>query len=1270
MKFRLYLDSPTVIFRARVNQASFTYPLAEVTFDSVTVGAYGDITTGMTVVFGSSLGASDLGRQYIRKPATADTIYIGRSSQGTHDGEVDLDDDVYIEVWNDYRVWPKVPTMPVVDGQDLTTYKEHDIAVGLYTTNPPPVANAGAGFAGTIDPISEVVTVNFDATNSFAMADGATITGYQWFMYDGTIVSGTDTDAAITATFPAGFRWIALTVTDSNGLTHTARAPIYARDPASDTSTEHFQITRHRKSFQGQEVTLKVMEDIPFSTYPDGTLALIWDDDVSTNSDREGMVFIGWHHTDPVEISGEKFFLRRDTSLELLDVAGRLKVLPGFPQVLLSEEIRDTDAHSDITWEHMVNPTMHKYAHYILQWHSTALVLADFRFRGDVPDMPFLKLESDGRTLFDQVANRLKQMTPDHIFTCNRLGQLAVWPDPMLQDVADRTTASQAGEILPDEWVELRYTHQHAPTVYWMRGGAIVSQDTPTYNADGSLNIPTVFCIAPGNAPGFGTQEVEDYQRLTLSQEDLNKTIGHKYARENAPQSHFTITLAGSDDLGLEPANLEWVWLGLSADEAAQRGLFFLTMAGGIPVYQEQGLVHSVDITYKYAPEGMTRNINVEWERATVGKPAITYVPPTVEPADDYEPTPYIPPEPLPEYGEFNSGLRASGGTVAVISTGDEGIWVTDNFLSDVPIWRVTGRVAPIRHDHWVVDPFSPGYRGVQDGPINGYVLTGIGHSVVDHVYKVTDIFGTPSAELLFEVPGIPSDGSATGTIACSFGRFFSEETDNPWLMVAVYCLAGGLDGGLFCWYSKDAGKTWSDKKTITTHRGGPFSREYQPAVHMSSKQFGRAWVIGPINDVIDGWESYWGLYRTDDWGETWSLDTSLGVDPVHYSGGTLHFPWLNNDDEKIAYYTRQMNRDSSDLLLELHKTDGAGNSNNVSPNDGSVNYGADYIENSTPTFRLRTYDSNEEYVALAGRSSGPPTVRKIWLSDDGGSTWADRTGADDDIKNIAFSGDNPNVLYRWSGSTTGFYYTTDFGVTWESKRGNLPSSVMQGIAGGPITATPITLNSGWWSVDGIALDTVVAAYDFYSATDLSDAYKNRLRTGVFDLLPGVAPSFSAGLVFTGTEYLLTGIHPFPNYAMIVAYEDATFGQVSFIAGRSGGTGLRWGIYTSNNTSLTPSYQYYQGGSRIGSNSLASAVVAVTNDFGYLNGVQDHVTPITSWTSPGLTPYEVFIGGSNTSGSFSSPFKGKITHLAIYAVSPTPTQIASVTTAIQAELSA
>jgi hypothetical protein len=150
MTIRFYMHQPTIVFEALVNETgTITYPIQDITFDGVITGAFGDIEPGMTVLFGSTQGGDDYGRNRVRAAATSTVLKIGRSSIGTRDGEVQVVNNSYITVLDDYRVWSKVP---YIDGDDnAAMYKDADIVVGTNTTTPPPVANTGPPAAGTID---------------------------------------------------------------------------------------------------------------------------------------------------------------------------------------------------------------------------------------------------------------------------------------------------------------------------------------------------------------------------------------------------------------------------------------------------------------------------------------------------------------------------------------------------------------------------------------------------------------------------------------------------------------------------------------------------------------------------------------------------------------------------------------------------------------------------------------------------------------------------------------------------------------------------------------------------------------------------------------------------------------------------------------------------------------------------------------------------------------------------------------------------------------
>lgn len=671
MTLRLFLAQPTTIFAARVAQGSFAYPIAQVTFDGVTTGAYGDIEAGMTVLFGSSAGGDEYGRQRVRKAAGAATLYFGRSSRGTRDGEVDLVDNAYISVWADYRVWSKIPCID----EDGTIYKDQDIAVGTYTTNPPPVANAGVPMAGTIASGTSKLRVTLPGTGAKAcFAVSGSVSSYAWTLPSGvSLVAGYAlSDSQIEVDCDPGFYWIKLVVTDSNAETHTARVPIYARDPASDTSIASFTIENRRVTPQGQRLAVRILEDIAESTYPDGTLVMLWEDEPSTGADRSHMVFWGWHHTDPATISAERTGITRDTVFDCLDVAGKLDSLPGFP---LSVEV----ASSPTTWAQMTAPNMDKYLHYLLHWHSTALEVADWSWSGTTTTYPFVVLGNSGQSLWDQLARRAKALVPDYVLGCNTLGQLQTVVDPMLQDTGSRTATVQA-TLEEADWSSIRYTHQRPPRAHWLRGEAVLASNT---------TISAVFCIAPGESPGQGESGANQGEQLAASQSALNACEGHRYARHNAPQGYFNILLAEGDDKGIEPADMTWVRLNVSSDTAAQRGLTFSN---------ERGLVREMNVRYDQGRTGLVKTVELLWERETSGTPAVTVLmpgqglpDPEWEPPDlSYDPEPEMTPledPPQQPASDFSVGQFY---TTQYYDTED--YW-TDDITASPPTWNTIDHV-------------------------------------------------------------------------------------------------------------------------------------------------------------------------------------------------------------------------------------------------------------------------------------------------------------------------------------------------------------------------------------------------------------------------------------------------------------------------------------------------------------------------------------------------------------------------------------------------
>lgn len=674
---------------------------------------------------------------------------------------------------------------------------------------------------------------------SFAVADGATITGYNWDIKDGSFTLGSVfTDDDITATFPAGFRWVALTVTDSNGKTHSARVPVFARDPEDDACVQSWQLESHTRRQKGAEISFRILEDLPRSTYPDGALVMCWQDNDLEPQSRAHMVFTGWHQSDRVTERATGTALLSDTILECVDVAGRLDTLPGFPQTIEDDATRDEEVNPDITWAFMTAPNIDKYIHYLLQWHSTALDLADYFPSGTGDDYPFIIFQSDGQTLYEQIDRKANQIVPDHKFTCNRRGQMKVIVDPMLQNAADRTATVQGG-FLEEWWSGLDFSYHRPPRVHRLYASAVLTGT--------SEPVGTAFSVAPGTAPSQGTNEVTHGEQLARTQSDLNDVTGHRYARLNARHELITVTAASGNDQDIDPADMTWVELFTSAGTAPQRGMALGNTTRCLP--------HEVHIDYRFTETGTIQETRVTLEVETVGRPALT------EEREGALPVGDVPDLPLitipPDFGLVDGVEMVAGIDL------DGYIYRTTDFQttsgSGGPTWdRVDTGITETIYS-WVVDPFSPGYiEGV--GSIDGWIAT------ETDIYRIEDIFGvTPTVTSVHTFTTAATAASYHWrSIQASFGAFF-EEGVNPWLLCVSYYGDTSGRAGTWALRSLDGGVTWAAETQVSAAYDTDTPTRFNPVgVYTSPKTPGVAYTAAHVVSGSDALLPLWARVDVD----------------------------------------------------------------------------------------------------------------------------------------------------------------------------------------------------------------------------------------------------------------------------------------------------------------------------------------------------------------------------------------------------------------------
>lgn len=744
----LYFWEPVPIFKARVNMpGSITYPLSSLTYDSVTLGAFGDVAFDATLLLGTSEGADDLGRVRVKSVPTSSSIPVARASRGIEDGQLDVQDNAYITILDDYRIWAKVPYFDLDAGID---YKDGDVPPGTFNTNIPPVANTGPGFADYIS--SGVITVDFDGSGSYAVADGATLTGYAWDIADGTLVSGSLSTATFTATFPAGKRYVALTVTDSNGVTHTARCPVLAIDPAADDTIKNFGLTQ-RLTISGQTLDIELYEDSPRTTYPDGTLVLFWWDNPIAPDRRDHMKFIGWLDSENFSLSRQKKGLVRSTQLRAVDGMGRLAKLPGFPQAL--ERIFD-----EAQWSLMPDLDMSKALFYIAFWHSTLINIVDFFLPEGGEAYDSVRIDASGGNLKDQLEGLANKIVPDHFLCCNSKGQVSFLPNWLLQDEVDRPEVDPI--LIEEDYGDLQAEYDRHPKVHVLRSGAILVH-TELVVIDGVETVPLVFSVAPSDAQAFGQGTVEQVEPegLALSQESLNICEGHRYAMINSRHGRYNFTdPRGTLFWAFEPALLKRVQLELAAAYAAQRGLDWTVASGQI---------QEITVNYNTSKKGFAIQPHISWIKETSGYPASTYVPDEAEPID-YEPppgfTPPLPNDPTYYYDDINAYVLWDG--TNVLRTWD---------LQGAPVWElITGTLSGTIYDIQ--------YMHVDAATVGAWCMTSTGIYFCDDIMAVT-----PTWDEVLSITTVRAEVAAPASGLVIFGSMA-----HYWLQPGHLCVALSLD--------------------------------------------------------------------------------------------------------------------------------------------------------------------------------------------------------------------------------------------------------------------------------------------------------------------------------------------------------------------------------------------------------------------------------------------------------------------------------------------
>lgn len=670
----LSLNPNTIIFQALVNQVSFASSFAVVTYDTVTTGAYTDLIDGMTLLISPTTDLTNpvfVGRVRANNSgivATSTTINLNETS-------ADVQNNYVITAINDFRIWDRLGRQV-----NTTQYVDYEIT---YHAPLPLIYNLNAAYANWVS--GGVLTLNL-APSALAVASGASISSWLWTVGDGTITSGSTTTQDITVTFPPGFRYIYLRVTDSNGNDQTRRIAVFAHDPdvyppvplqAGDLSVSAPVETGYSASI----AAWAGVEDVL-----DNTLVVMWTaeelyQDGTTSFSGNNIALVGRlrssSDTSTPDFEVGLIAETRYTIESPLQTLSRLEMLP----------YEFDNAGSPTKFFQVKNLTLWRAVSVLLSEFSTFLTLHSLSFDSTSDAFLAIGLLTQG--------NNILAATNDLYFSVNGAIQMDTAGNAQcvrdLRMVSDslRNAAVTVGNWIATDILSIEsYDHPDVQTVGRLTatGGSF----------SGANNQYTTFeSLAPGLAQNYPEGSATlDRQVLTANQlqaaaaAELNARAGFAFARA---QETDKLTVTHPDGYYfLVPALDAWYTFTLDGSETV-RGIVLTTAT--------RWLLVSVDLTHD-SVSGQ-RVVKATYTRETTGAagqeiiyppaPDSPYVTPSFPPFDLFpafpiDPGLFLPPDDpiMPFVGDptlNQTTIALDGNTMVVLDIDNSVIYLTQNLL-------------------------------------------------------------------------------------------------------------------------------------------------------------------------------------------------------------------------------------------------------------------------------------------------------------------------------------------------------------------------------------------------------------------------------------------------------------------------------------------------------------------------------------------------------------------------------------------------------------
>lgn len=468
-----------------------------------------------------------------------------------------------VRVYQRFDLFPVVP-YPVKSGGSVTWYEDYDVAYTDQTDNYPPVAVAGLPAIGYLENGS--VSLNFYGDKSFAVKDGAGIANWYWDApgsAEGSSTSaGTFVSPVVFTYTQAGQHLVSLTVTDTNGKTHTARTWAVVIDADSPDPIAYSAIGGYNDSQDfsngGGSASVQVYGAVDSHVFADNGMVVVGVrgnivGGVHPALDRDTTFFVGYIKSGTLSYSYDKSLV----SFSLQTIDGVLRKTKTFPVSLINND-------SPSTWLQARRLMVDKAAVHFLRWRTTALDITPFQGMGY--NALIYRQDFNGGDAYSEV-DRLYNDAWGRLFGDAR-GWLVGERNYQLMTTGTERALTESGVALDkDDWL-------NSLSIPEVRSFGVQTSrvDMEGVYYDGTNEPTPYFSTAPGSVPkAFGSGSKTGSLILT-TQEDLNIRCGlglametMKYPQINAtflndvrfftaPQRRFTLAVDAADN----PLGLQW----------------------------------------------------------------------------------------------------------------------------------------------------------------------------------------------------------------------------------------------------------------------------------------------------------------------------------------------------------------------------------------------------------------------------------------------------------------------------------------------------------------------------------------------------------------------------------------------------------------------------------------------------------------------------------------------------------------------------------------